>query len=217
MPESKDDPPISLVDRAYTELREAIVEGRYEAGASLPFHELAASLGVSLIPVREAIRKLEVERLVEATPNKGVKVAKLTIDDLRDSYRIRTLLESQALRIASDNLSEQDISEARAIIDGMVEVFEKDPRRSADLHHDLHFLIYDRAESPWLGYLIRLMWAHTERYRRLGTPVPSGGDLGGEHLRMLDALADGRIETAVEALRMDLEDTAERASQFFEG
>ena len=124
---------------------------------------------------------------------------------------------SQALRIASDNLSEQDISEARAIIDAMVEVFEKDPRRSADLHHDLHFLIYDRAESPWLGYLIRLMWAHTERYRRLGTPVPSGGDLGGEHLRMLDALADGRIETAVEALRMDLEDTAERASQFFEG
>ncbi len=216
MPGSKEDSPISLVERAYAELREAIVEGRYEAGAPLPFHELAATLGVSLIPVREAIRKLEVERLVEVIPNKGVRVAQLTIDDLRDSYRIRTLLESQALRIAFDKLSEQDISDARGIIDTMVQVYEKDPRRSAELHHNFHFLIYDRAESAWLGYLIRLMWAHTERYRRLGTPVPSGGDLGGEHLKMLDALAESRIEAAVEALRLDLEDTAQRASRFFD-
>ncbi len=207
--------PVSLVDRVYTELREAIVDGRRAAGSPLRLHELASELGVSFIPVREAIRKLEVERLVETTPNKGARVAQLTVEDLYDSYRVRASLEAQALRLAFPNLSPEDIVEAREIVDSMVKAYGDDPRRSAELHRELHFMIYDRAESQWLGYLIRLLWAHTERYRRLGTPVPSGGDLGGEHLRMLDALANGRIESAVDALKSDLEDTADRAMDRF--
>ncbi|MCH8898911.1 MAG: GntR family transcriptional regulator [Acidobacteria bacterium] len=211
MTDTEVDAPVSLVDRVYAELREAIVDGRREAGTPLRLHELTSEFGVSLIPVREAIRKLEVERLVEMTPNKGARVAELTVEDLYDSYRVRASLEAQALRLAFPKLSPEDIVEAREIVDSMVQAYDHDPRLSAELHRELHFLIYDRAESEWLGYLIRLLWAHTERYRRLGTPVPSGGDLGGEHLRMLDALADGRIEAAVEALQTDLEDTADRA------
>jgi DNA-binding GntR family transcriptional regulator len=207
--------PISLVDRVYAELREAIVDGRREAGAPLRLHELASELGVSFIPVREAIRKLEVERLVETTPNKGARVAQLTVEDLYDSYRVRASLEAQALRLAFPKLSPEAIAEARDVVDAMVQAYDHNPKRSAELHRELHFLIYDRADSQWLDYLIRLLWAHTERYRRLGTPVPSGGDLGGEHLRMLDALADGRSESAVEALQSDLEDTADRAMDRF--
>lgn len=216
MVESNEEHPTSLVERAYAALREAIVEGRYEAGAALPLNELATSLGVSLIPVREAVRKLQMERLVDIVPNKGVRVAALTLDDLRDSYRTRILLEAEALRLAHENLTDSDIKEARALIDAMVAAYDEQPTLSAELHRDLHFLIYDRAGSSWLGYLIRLMWAHTERYRRLGTPVPSGGDLGGEHLKMVEALAQGRIDDAVAALRLDLEHTAQRASRFFD-
>lgn len=215
MVDIEEDGPVSLVDRVYTELREAIVDGRYKGGTPLRLNELASQLGVSLIPIREAIRKLEVERLVEMTPNKGARVADLTIDDLYDSYRIRSLLEVQALRLAFPKLSTEDIAAGREMIDSMARAYTDDPGISAALHRDLHFSIYDRADSPWLGYLIRLLWAHTERYRRLGTPIPSGGDLGGEHLKMLDAIAEGRIEAAVEALRIDLEATADRATSHF--
>jgi len=205
----------SLVNRVYYEIREAIIDGTYAAGSALKFQEVALALGVSLSPVREALRKLEAERLVLSIPNKGVRVAELSLEDLQDSYQMRTLLEARAIREAHPNLSEEDIAVARDLIDRMVTAFDVDARLSADLHHDLHFLIYDRAHSEWLSYLIGILWAHTERYRRLGTPRPSGGDLGGQHIRMLDALAEGRIEAAVEALRLDLEETADRAMHHF--
>ena len=123
------DTPISLVDRVYAELREAIVDGRREAGSPLRLHELASELGVSFIPVREAIRKLEVERLVETTQNVGARVAELTVEDLNDSYRVRASLEAQALRLAFPRLSAEDIVEAREVVDSMVQAYDHDPKQ----------------------------------------------------------------------------------------
>lgn len=197
--------PQSRVDAVYRDLREAIIEGAYPPGSHLRLQELAATYGVSLIPVREAIRKLETERLVETFPNRGAKVAEISTADIADSYRARVLLETGTLRLAYPNIDAAVVAEARGIMASMVEAFEQDEwQRGLDLHRDLHFFIYERSESPWLVYVIEILWAHTERYRRLGTPDPDGG----EHAKMLDALGDSRIEAAVEALRFDLESTA---------
>lgn len=202
----RDDVPQSRVEAVYRDLRRAIIEGEHAPGSHLRLQELAATYHVSLIPVREAIRKLETERLVETFPNRGARVAEISAEDVADSYRARVLLETGAVRLAYPNLDEVALADARAILDRMVEAFESgDPHAGFDLHRDLHFFLYERSGSRWLVYVIEILWAHTERYRRMTTPEPHGG----EHTKMLEALADGRIEAAVEALRIDLEDTAE--------
>jgi DNA-binding GntR family transcriptional regulator len=199
------DAPQSRVEAVYRDLRDAIIDGDYAPGSHLRLQELAATYGVSLIPVREAIRKLETERLVETFPNRGARVAEISAEDVADSYRARVLLETGTVRLAAANLDEAAIAEARSIMDRMVEAFENgDDAGGFDLHRDLHFFIYEHSESQWLVYVIEILWGHTERYRRTATPDPHGG----EHAKMLDALAEGRIEAAVEALRIDLENTA---------
>ena len=200
------DAPKSRVEAVYRDLREAIIDGDYAPGAHLRLQELSAKYGVSLIPVREAIRKLETERLGETFPNKGARVAEISMEDVADSYRARVLIETGALRLAYPRLDEVSVAEARDIMDRMVAAFDRgDERRGFELHRDLHFYLYNRSGSEWLVYVIEILWAHTERYRRLSSPGPYGG----EHAKMLDAVADGRIEAAVEALRFDLEDTVE--------
>ena len=199
------DVPRSRVEAVYRDLREEIIAGTYEPGSHLRLHALASRYGVSLIPIREAIRKLETERLVETTPNKGARVAKISTEDISDSYTARILLETGALRLAYPNIDAEAVAEARSAMKAMVKALESDDWEAGlALHRDLHFFLYGLSGSTWLVYVIEILWAHTERYRRLGTPDPDGG----EHAKMLDALEDGRIEAAVEALRFDLENTA---------
>ncbi len=203
--DDKKDLPQSRVEAVYRDLRDAIIEGAYPPGAHLRLQELAANYSVSLIPVREAIRKLETERLVETVPNKGARVARISAEDIADSYQARVLLETGALRIAYPNLDQGAVEHAGGLMDRMVDAFDGgDWNLGIELHRDLHFFVYEHAKSPWLLYVIEILWAHTERYRRLGTPDPDGG----EHAKMLDAIAAGDIEGAVEALRLDLEHSA---------
>ena len=199
------DVPRSRVEAVYRELRNAIINGAYEPGSHLRLQELAETFDVSLIPVREAIRRLEAERLVETYPNRGAWVAEMSAEDVTDSFRARVLVETEAIRMALPNLDEAAIARARATMERMSEAFQAGDLKSGfQLHRDLHFLLYERSGSRWLVYIIELLWAHTERYRKRARPDPHGG----EHTTMLDALAEGQIEAAVEALRIDLERTA---------
>lgn len=200
---------VSRVERAYQGLRQAIIDGDFPPGSPLRVERLAQTYGVSLIPIREALRKLEVERLVEAIPNKGVRVAAISLDDLRDVYATRITLELEALRRAWPALDRRFVVNIRVLRRQMVEALHKsDPNAAYELHQQVHFAIYDRADSPWLMHLIEIMWSHTERYRRLvarlGTFIDEGRDL---HGRILDAIAEGELEAACVALQRDLERT----------
>lgn len=200
---------VSRVERAYQGLRQAIIDGDFPPGSPLRVERLTRTYGVSLIPIREALRKLEVERLVEAIPNKGVRVAAISLDDLRDVYATRITLELEATRQAWPNMDRRFVTEVRAVRRRMVDALHKpDPIAAYELHRQVHFAIYERSQSPWLMHLIEIMWSHTERYRRLvaklGTFIDEGRDL---HGRILDAIADGDLEAACEALQRDLERT----------
>lgn len=200
---------VSRVERAYQGLRQAIIDGDFPPGSPLRVERLTRTYGVSLIPIREALRKLEVERLVEAIPNKGVRVAAISLDDLRDVYATRITLELEAIRQAWPGMDRRFVTEVRAIRKQMVDALHKpDPIAAYELHRQVHFAIYERSKSPWLMHLIEIMWSHTERYRRLvtrlGTFIDEGRDL---HGRILDAIADGDLKAASEALQRDLERT----------
>lgn len=195
--------PRSAVERVYERTRTAILVGDYAPGMPLRMSHLAAANEVSTIPVREALRRLEAERLVESIPNKGVRVAKLSVEDLADAYKLRTVLEVEAVRLAVPNLDQRDRKRLERLL--------KDMRRygragQTDLmheaHRDLHFTVYDKARSAWLEHVISSLWDHTERYRRLASQwLYVSDDLAARHVGVVDALFCGDVERAVQALR----------------
>ncbi len=105
------------VEAAYQEIRTGIRLGRYERGQHLVGEELAARIGVSRTPVREALRRLHGEGLVELTSNRGARVVGWTQADLREVFSLRVLLESYAAEQATSRLSEIEIDEIEAIAD----------------------------------------------------------------------------------------------------
>lgn len=201
--------PTSRVDSAYRKLREAIIEGEYPPGAPLRHSELTEAFGVSLIPIREAIRKLEVERLVDSIPNKGARVAAISLKDVDDVYQTRIALETEALRRAWPHLTPEVIDDISLTRKRMVERVRRDDETFYELHRRVHFEVYERSGSPWLVHLIEILWSHTERYRRLAAKLDSFVDGGSDlHGMILEAIRSQDRKAAEEALRNDLQRTA---------
>ncbi len=199
--------PVSLVDRVLDFVRDRILSGEYEPGARLRLQPLAEESGASLIPVREALRILEAERLVETIPNRGARVAGISREDMEDLYNVRILLETEAIR-ESPPMTEQEVAEFANILDQL----KKAANRGEDvqvlkLHRQYHFGLYGRHPSRWLSTLIDLLWKHTERYQRLSLQFRHDA-ADHEHREVLEGLASGDTEAAAEALRAHLETTA---------
>lgn len=193
------------MDQVYRQLRSAIVDGEYPPGSPLRHQDLTRVFGVSLIPIREAMRKLEMERLVEAVPNKGARVASISAGDVQDVYATRIVLEQEALRKAMGRLTSEDLAEMRRLRGEMVSLVRRDDPAFYDLHRRVHFAIYEASDSPWLLHMIEILWSHTERHRRLAARVRAFVDVGDDHHgRIIDAIAAQDAEGALAALEKDL-------------
>jgi DNA-binding GntR family transcriptional regulator len=107
----------SLVDVVAARLEAAIISGQLEPGSRLSEQALATSLGVSRGPLREAIRRLEGRKLLERTPNIGVRVAALCLRDLNEILQVREALEGMACGLAALNMSEGEIATLRKLLD----------------------------------------------------------------------------------------------------
>lgn len=171
--------------------------------------DLVDQYGVSLIPIREALRRLEVERLVENSPNRGSRVATASIEEVEDAYETRRILESEALTRAWPSLDEKVADESQALLQDMFEAFAQGRvRQGAEFHRRLHFGIWQEANSTWLDHLIRILWSHTERYRNLAlilhAPAPADDEY---HLLLLAAIRRGDLEAALTHTREELEES----------
>ena len=199
--------PVSLVDRVLDFVRDRILSGEYEPGARLRLQPLAEESGASLIPVREALRILEAERLVETIPNRGARVAGISRQDMEDLYAVRILLETHAVR-ESPPMTEEEVAEFADILDRLKKASaDGDDDLVLKLHREYHFGLYGRNPSRWLSTLIDLLWKHTERYQRLSLLVRHD-DADPEHREVLDALASGESDAAASALEAHLQTTA---------
>jgi DNA-binding GntR family transcriptional regulator len=196
---------VSSVDLVYRQTRHAILAGDYPPGSPLRIRDLARHNGVSLIPVREALRLLEVEGFVDALPNRGSRVAPVSLEDMLDVYRIRLMLELEALRQACPRLTPTDVADAREINSRVTALMEQGDATYHVLHRQFHFALYDRSRSKWLLRLIGMLWDHTNRYRRLMAPRVDPRQSQREHEAILDAIARGDADGAVDALRRHLE------------
>src|SRR5690348_7571603 len=103
--------PTSLSERAYIIIRERILRGELRLGAPLSRRKLATELGMSLVPVAEALQRLESEGLIESKPRVGTRVYMPTVQDIRERYVVREALESQSARLFSEKASTRERSE----------------------------------------------------------------------------------------------------------
>jgi DNA-binding GntR family transcriptional regulator len=114
----------------YEALRDAILEGRLAAGERLVEAEIARQMTISRGPVREAIRKLEQDGLVQYLPRRGAVVVSLTPAEVRDAYYLRAHLEAYAVRLAVERATLRDLAALEGLIDRMHECAERDDRTS---------------------------------------------------------------------------------------
>ena len=195
----------------YQSTRAQILDGTYPPGAPLRLNRLAEENEVSLIPVREALRLLESERFVISEINKGARVAPLSMQSLEDLYRVRTLVEVEALRLATDFMDPEFINSLDATITEAVRKLEANEiEKGLILHRAFHDSIYALSGSEWLCHMIEVLWAHSDRYIHLASLqqnfVCSVDD---HHHAIIDCLLNKDVEGAAKSLARDLQGTVE--------
>jgi DNA-binding GntR family transcriptional regulator len=184
------------------ELRRAITSGQLKPGAPIRQEALAEQLGVSRVPLREALKTLEAEGLVVHEAHRGYFVAELSLADLREVYRIREILEAEAVRQASERLDGHALDALASVQREVEEASDVgDVAGMAAANRRFHFALYEAAEMPRLVRLIATLWDATDAYRSLYYVESTHRDhVVWEHRAILDALRNGETDDAVRLL-----------------
>ena len=198
----------TMAEAALERLREAIILGELTPGTPLRLEDLARSLGMSISPIREAVRQLEALGLAEHVPHHGAKVMALDVEELRELFSVRLALETLALGRAAELFGPDDEETAHGRLAELDAArSDGDVRASVRVHTAFHFALYEAARSAWLLRLIRPAWDSCERYR----PVLLGekGSLQTRHRQLDDELLGACVardpDRAAAAFRAHLE------------
>jgi DNA-binding GntR family transcriptional regulator len=190
----------SKADRAYEAIRGEIVAGAFQPGTRLVLDRLARELGMSTLPVREAIRRLEAEGYVEFRQNVGATVSALDAESFVEALETFAVLESAATAQAAPHLSTADLDRARALNASLSAALDRLDRVAyATLHDEFHELLAARCPN---SHLVRVLSNERARLQRIRLATLALGAAGrrevDEHARLLDLIAarapDGEIE-----------------------
>lgn len=183
----------SLRGRVFQKIREDILTGVYKDGEELREITLGEKLGVSRTPVREALRQLELEGLVAIVPNKGAYVTAITQKDVRDIYKIRSLLEGLCARWAARNITEQQIEELEETVflsefhlhrDG-----EGRARQVSELDGKFHQVLYEASDSRILEHVLKDFHKYVKMARQLSVGSSDRAEQSiAEHKEILEAV-----------------------------
>lgn len=187
-------------------LREAILIGTYGEGQQLRQDELAEHFGTSRIPVREALRQLESEGLVELQANKGAVVKGLSIDDVLEMLDIRIALECRALKLAIPKMAIEDLEIAEAILVEYDETAE--PSVWGALNWRFHWTLYCPCNLPKLLSMIEANYGHVNRFTRRQVSIATGkAKPQQDHAELLRFCREGEVGPAVALLERHIEQT----------
>jgi DNA-binding GntR family transcriptional regulator len=193
----------------YSSLRESILNGALPPGESLSQVQLASQLGVSRGPLREAVRMLQREGLVEAEVNRRGRVSSFSIDDLEQLYAMRIVHESLAIRINVPRFTKRDFDALRGCLRRMEALAGHDLRQWQGVDREFHFTLLSHAGDR-LMRTIRELYDHADRYRWLYIKgVPRALSIAAdEHKAIFEASADGDAALAAAHLARHLARTA---------
>jgi DNA-binding GntR family transcriptional regulator len=160
--------PGTMQEHAVEWLRRAIVAGELRPGQKVGQDQIAERIGVSIVPVREALRVLEQEGQLTYLPRRGYFVADLRIEDLEEIYALRELLEERAARHALSTLDEIPLERIElAARECAAAAQAGDVAAALDANRRFHFAVLASPDQPHTLRLIRLLWDSTEAYRAL--------------------------------------------------
>jgi DNA-binding GntR family transcriptional regulator len=160
--------PATAQEAVAAALRQAIVERQLRPGDRIRQEEVAQRLGVSVIPVREALKVLEGEGQVTYQPRQGYAVAQLNLADLAEVYRLRELLEAEAVRAALPHLADADVDEIAAEFEAVTAALAAGRLSEAmAANRRAHFRLFETARMPVLLRHVRMLWDSTQAYRAL--------------------------------------------------
>jgi GntR family transcriptional regulator, trigonelline degradation regulator len=154
-------------------LRLSIVNGRLAPGSRLIERELIAMMGVSRTVIREALRQLEAEGLVDVVPNRGAIVRELTVDEARDLYAIRALLEGLAARMFVEKAGADEIAELGRELKATAAAYRRrDPEETIAAKNKFFEVLFRGAKSETLATMLAALMARIWRWRALGLSHP---------------------------------------------
>jgi DNA-binding GntR family transcriptional regulator len=210
--------PPSLQEFAYAALRQAIVSHELTAGQRLVEAELAEKLGISRSPVREALRRLQQDGLVQLRPREGVYVSSVTVDEVDDVFRIRAALESTAAALAAERATEDQLSEMEALVASMNEAVQSGDPDSAIAYSDaFHRAITLAARVPRLAYMFDQIYTHVFHFRSITLRTPGRAyDAAEDHIQLMEALRRRDPEEARTIMERHIDDARVTLLQILE-
>ena len=189
----------SLADQVFDKLENDIIQGVYTRGEILTELKLVEQLGVSRTPIREALRRLEQERLIEDT-GKGSRVLGITMEDLEDIMNIRQRIEGLAAYYAAKNITPDGLRELTHIVDLQEFYFSKrDKEHLRQVDDEFHDMICALSRRSVIADTLIPLMRKTRRYRRVAIDDwERTTNTMNEHRRMFEAIASGNAELAQE-------------------
>ena len=198
---------LPLRDVVFNTLRQAIITGEFAPGERLMEIALANRLGVSRTPVREAIRKLELEGLVVMIPRKGAEVAKITEKDVRDVLEVRSSLEELAAELAAERMNDEVKEKLEKALKEFEEAIESDDNAAiADSDVDFHDVIFEATGNARLIQIINNLREQMYRYRlEYVKDTEYHTVLLNEHRELAKAMVEGRKEDARKIMKRHID------------
>lgn len=200
----------------YEQLKELLMTGRMMPGEQISLRGTATALGVSVMPVREAVHRLAAEQALELTPNRALRVPRMTVSQFREITAIRINLEGLATERAAALLDDAGIARIAELNTQFADEMGRaapDGAKLIALNKALHFAVYEGAQMPMLMKMIEALWLRIGPILnydlRSGSRRVGDGVAAAHHARLVEALKQHDGAAAREALRGDIEAAAD--------
>ena len=180
----------SLRGRVFNKLREDILSGKYQDHEELKEVAIGEELGVSRTPVREAFRQLELEGLIQIVPNKGAYVTGITAKDVKDIYMIRCSLEGMCARLATENITEEQLEELEEnVYLASFHASKGHMEQMTELDNRFHHILYEACDSKMLEKLLQDFHQYVMRIRKKTLSTKERGIASNEeHRQIMEAI-----------------------------
>ena len=201
--------PVTKGDLAYRLVRDQVLSGRLAAGAVIRQRDLARDLGISTTPLREAMRRLESEGLVELGAHRDARVSALRPEEARDLLELRRALDPFAARLAAQRRSSTDLAAIRSAHDRLVPLAGNPTLEALVAHRAFHVAIYTASHNDLLVQTLDSLWDRADRYRRLvlatGRDEADRDRAAREHAELVELVVAGDDEGVAQVMRAHVE------------
>jgi DNA-binding GntR family transcriptional regulator len=188
---------LALSQQIANSVKEEILSGKYPPGVRIRQEDIAEQFGASRSPVREALRILEAEGLINLVAHTGAWISHLSLAECEEMYQLRERIEPLLLRLSIAHISESAINELQSLSEKMEAT--KDVETFLKLDREFHLLSYSGAETVLVGDMVNRLWNTTQHYRRAYSQMMAASSFKPahyEHHLLLTAIKKGDAEDA---------------------